>query len=308
MLNQSGFNQSEILIEIEKFIKDIIERSGPYLPFWDGYQRRLYCEAVLRKMPHLLMFYQPEHEYSEHIQAFWHACEKQGFLNCGEPTEMVSQLSLPGIDAASIVESFAGFVLGYAHSLYFRRCLSDRRYEQQKKRDRLEVYTRSILGRYARTLVLRVDLGYHKDRSVSIADVYFHLDRLRDGIHRRLEIFQDMLGYAICIEQGGVHGGYHLHVAIFLPGHLHQRDGFLAKQLGKMWSEITEGAGRHHSCNAEKDFFERRGLRGVGMMYRNDEHGCDNVVNAVGYLADPDKEDQYLRMKPMGRRTYFTGT
>lgn len=306
MLGLSGFNQSRVLIDIERLIKMIIDRSGLRLPFWSDFQLLLFCQTLSQTIPRLLSFYQRGHEYSEHIGAFWHACEKLGLLDCGEPTAFVNQLALPDFDHVAFWSEFAARTLEAVHAPIFRRCEADRRYQQQIKRKRLDSYTRSVLNKYARTLVLRVDLGYRKDHMVPVLEVYAHVDRLLELIGKRYGIFQDLTGYAIGMEQGE-DKGYHLHMAALFPGHLHQRDGFLAQQLGFMWIDITGGIGTYHSCNAQKDQFELRGRRGVGMIHRQDEHGCSNVVQALGYLADIEKENQFLRMKPRGRRTYFTG-
>jgi hypothetical protein len=70
---------------------------------------------------------------------------------------------------------------------------------------------------------------------------------------------------------------------------------------------ITQQRGKPHSCNANKRKYARLGILGIGMIHRNDEAACMNAINAVGYLAEPEKEDQFLRMKPEGRRSFGTG-
>lgn len=301
-----GFNQARTTIEIELWVKALIERSGPYVPGRTKRQRESMCFGVVQELPRLIKFYRLHHEYSEHIVAFWHACEKYGILDCGQPTSTLHQLLTLRIDSSKAVEELAALVLDYASSQDFRRREFDRWYEQKRRRERLEKYVRGVLRKYARTLVLRLDLGYRKEFPVDIAVVYDDLDDLIISIRQRTGIFKDLIGYVIAVEQGR-EKGYHIHVAFFLPGHLHQRDGYLIKQCGALWKGITEGRGVFHSCNAEKDRFEALGLRGVGMIYRDDERSVENVVRTVGYLADPDKDDQHLRIKPAGRRSLFTG-
>ena len=48
-------------------------------------------------------------------------------------------------------------------------------------------------------------------------------------------------------------------------------------------------------------------ILGVGMIQRDNAEACNNAINAVSYLSDNDKDDQYLRMKPRGRRAFATG-
>lgn len=302
----SHYSQSERLIKIEHYVNGVIRREGVYPRYWSASQQREYSSGMLRELPKLLSFYQPDHEYSEHIEAFWHACEKQGFLDCGYQTRLAGQLIHPGADSVAIMEEFDGRIAEYAETPRFRRQTSDRRYEQQQRRERLDTYTRSLMGRYARSLVLRVDLGYYKAARVDILAVYRHLDAFLDLIHRRMDLFDDTTGYAWCVEQGETRG-YHIHFTLVLPGHLHQRDGYLTNRLGALWGEITSGMGSYHSCNAEKAKFASRGTLGIGMIHREDNEAIENVVKAVGYLAKPEKEDQFLRMKPVGRRAYGTG-
>lgn len=303
----SHYSQSERLIKIEHYVNGVISRKGMSPRFWSLRQRREYSSGMLCELSKLLSFYQPDHEYSEHIEAFWHACEKLGFLDCGCQTRLAGQLIHPGEDSVAILEEFDARIAEYAETPRFRRQTSDRRYEQQQRRERLDAYTRSLIGRYARSLVLRVDLGYYKVAQVDILVVYRHLDALLDLIHRRMDLFDDTTGYVWCVEQGGESRGYHVHFTLVLPGHLHQRDGYLTNRLGALWREITSGKGSYHSCNAEKAKFASRGTLGIGMIHRGDNVTIENTVQAVGYLAKPKKEDQFLRMKPVGRRAYGTG-
>ncbi|MCB1660915.1 MAG: hypothetical protein KDI39_22075, partial [Pseudomonadales bacterium] len=56
-----------------------------------------------------------------------------------------------------------------------------------------------------------------------------------------------------------------------------------------------------------KEKYNRVNRLGVGMIHRNDSVACENMTLALGYLAKPEKLDQYLRMKPKGRRTFGRG-
>lgn len=302
----SVFRQTDILIEIETFVNNTMTWKGLYNPEWDSYTRQRYRHALLEALPRMMTFYRHDHVYSEHIMAFWNACEKCDLLSCGQATLMLNDVINGRVDGTAVLKDLADLVLDFTFTKEFRRQQADRDYQQQEKRRRLDKYTLSCLDRFSRTLHLRVDLGYRSEANVEIATVYAHLDELLGLIRSRDGFFENLVGYAICLEQGKTKG-YHLHVGLFLPGHLHQRDGYLAKELGALWVEITRGTGVYHSCNADKDHFERMGRRGVGMFHRDDELGRDNVVRTLGYLADPDKDDQFLRMRPEGRRAYFTG-
>lgn len=302
------YKQSEKLISIEKYVMSVIQR-GELLPrYWNAQDRYKYYLNIIRELPHLLSFYLPEHSFSEHIHAFWHAGEKVGFLDCGAVTWMTEMLNQCSNDTICLVKEFEERIVEYATSRHFLRMASDRRYEQANKAKRLASYSRQLLSCYARSLVVRVDLSYYKDAWITIAEVYRHLDLLLLSIHRREGVFNGMNGYAWCIEQGGREGGYHLHVTLTYPGHLHQRDGYMANQFGLHWRQITDGRGRHFSCNAQKAEYSRWGNLGIGMIFRSDDVAYQNAVNAMGYLAKPEKDDQFLRMKPFNRRTFGAGT
>lgn len=301
------YSQSERLIAIERYVKAVIERNGQFPRYWGGLQRCEYCDRVIRALPDLLSFYEPRHEYSEHIEAFWHASEKVGLLNCGQLTWMVDRLAHPGTDIVAIISELEALIASYSESPRFRRRAWDREEEQRQRREGLDVYTWELIGRYYRSLFLRTDLGYRKAARIDIQTVFRHLDALRELIHKRIGLFEDAVGFVWDVEQGESEGGYHIHFSLVLPGHLHQRDGYLTNQLGGLWLEITEGMGRYHSCNADKEKFIRRGTLGIGMIHRDDAIACENAVMAIGYLAKPEKNDQYLRMKPVGRRTFGKG-
>lgn len=302
----SGKDQSSMLIGIEDFVSEMISRGGPYLSKWGHGERRHYCDCFFAMLPKWMSVYEAGHEYSEHIEAFWHACEKMGQMSYGRPVVMIVRADMMSARGMSFVEKFASWVLDYAYGYRFRRKAYDRRYEERRRRSKLESYVREILARYARVLVLRIDFGYFKEAPIDISDVYLHMDTLADQIHRRHGAFRNAVGYAWRIEQGRQRG-YHIHFCLFLPGHIHQQDGSLAKQIGELWRQISDGKGTYHSCNAEKEKYEAFGRRGVGMISRDDAAQCDNAVNSVCYLSHPEKDDQYLRMKPLGRRSYAKG-
>lgn len=191
----------------------------------------------------------------------------------------------------------------------FKRIVSDRRYQMKQNRKRIEQYASDLHGRHSRLLVVRVDLNYRMDYQyqIDIDDVYCHLEKMRKA-KNRLQFFENVVGSAWCIEQGQTRG-YHIHAVYYFRGSKHQKDWYMANHIGQLWELITQGLGTYHSCNTpdEKAKYERKGVLGVGMIHRNDAEACNNSINAVSYLSDNDKDDQYLRMKPKGRRAFATG-
>ena len=210
------------------------------------------------------------------------------------------------------MDSVVGLVSWIAQAVkqpYLKRFKSDRRYEMNIKNNKLSKYARSIHAYYSRLLVIRVDLYYSMERQhlVSVDDVYRHLEMMR-GAKYSNPMFEHLVGSAWCLEQGETRG-YHIHTVYYFKGSEHQNDWYMAQQIGALWKAVTQDLGTYHSCNtsAEKDKYDQLGVLGVGMIHRNDRVACENAVYAVGYLAKHDKEDQYLRMKPNGKRTFATG-
>ncbi len=279
------YSQAHILIEIESLVHAVGQPHSA--PVFD----QLACN-VLR----YLSVYYPNYDYSEHLQAFWYGCQQAGVQPNTQPSQ--ERLSL-------LVQAIALQVQTHC----FKRRVSDRRYQAKQNCKSIQQYALQLHERYSRLLVLRVDLYYRMEcqHLVGIDMAYQHLESMRKAKYGN-QLFEHLVGSAWCIEQGETRG-YHLHTVYYFKGSEHQNDWYMAQQIGRLWERVTQGLGTYHSCNtsAEKDKYDQLGMLGVGMIHRNDRVACENSINAVGYLADSEKEDQYLRMKPNGKRTFATG-
>ena len=91
--------------------------------------------------------------------------------------------------------------------------------------------------------------------------------------------------------------------------HKHQSDYGLGMQVGECWEKITDQKGYFFLSNTSeyKKKFERKGMLGIGMIHRKDPLQVDNAINAAMYLVNPEKENQYLRVKVKGMRTFGKG-
>lgn len=117
-----------------------------------------------------------------------------------------------------------------------------------------------------------------------------------------------MVGHAWCVEQGETKG-YHIHAVYYFKGSEHQNDWYKAKQIGELWQHLTNNLGTYHSCNTpqEKEKYQKNDKLGVGMIHRKDSKSRENAVMSVRYLSDVKKLNQYLRIRPKGRRVFGTG-
>ena len=283
-------SQSNILIEIEQFVQLISK----------GFTQDQYPQIhsqLCDRISTYLSVYQHNYDYSEYVEAFWFGCNQVALFMSGRfgNDDQVSRM--------------INHIHHYTQLPYFKRRVFDRRYQVKENAKSIGQYANALHKRYSRLLVVRVDFGYREDNAhlVSIDTHLQSFDKLKQQYYTN-PIFKHLVGHAWCIEQGQTKG-YHIHAVYYFKGSEHQNDWYMAKQIGELWQRVTNGLGTYHSCNTpqEKQKYQKLDTLGVGMIHRNDDVACENAINAVGYLADYEKEDQYLRMKPKGRRTFGTG-
>lgn len=308
------YSQEHIALEIESIVKDIQQCNRNNFCFkindivHDFSLCHLY-QIILESLPRYITVYSSLIEYTEHPDAFWNGCMVAGLveLNCeyGITSFSIGELNLERVSA------LVAFISAHVTNPQFTRCASDRRYQARKKQDNLVAYAESLHAKHSRLLLVRVDLSYpsHYMDQIGIIDVYRHLDEFLD-LKDVDPIFKDSVGYALVLEQGGKSRGYHIHAAFYFLGSKRQNDEFIAGQIGDLWQyHITDGLGCYFNCNRKvyKEDYARKGTLGVGMIHRDNAHERFNALNVIRYLARPEKTDQYLRMKPLGRLTIRTG-
>lgn len=310
----SSQSQAHLLIEIENLVKDImvmtpqITISAIRQNSHDHSQIRfdgVLYGRLLQSLPRYLDLYSPEHDYSEHLYAFWQGCFMAGLLSPDESYDLSH--SLTAFWTMGQVIYLVEQILVAAQTPMFSRKAYDRRYQQRIKQQAQAVRMTNTLNRYARTLLIRIDLSIlkHHQTKVDIDTFYGFLDQLLHKRDNRQGIFKDIIGSGWCIEQG-VRKGYHIHFYACFNGAEHQCDWYMADEIGRHWLEITHGLGHYRNCNTseEKAKYARMGTLGVGMIHRDDAAARQNAIYALSYLTQSKKEDQYLRMRPKGRRAY----
>ncbi len=308
--NLLPFSQAYLTIEIECLVKDLEPKfSNSHLdPARRVVLEEKCCEVILRSFSGFISVYSSKHDYSEHVKVFFQGCKALGLLaeNSSDSLGSDKQVMPTKEQAYELI----AWITEAVKQPQFKRGIYDRRYEMKSKNASLVKYAQALHAHHARLLFVRVDFYYRMESQhlIGIDDVYQHLDTFIGMKTSHKEIFEHEVGNVWSIEQGETRG-YHIHLASYFLGSKHQCDWFKAKQIGELWEELTGGLGTYHSCNTPsvKSVHERKGTLGVGMILRNDTRACDNAISAVSYLAKTSKENQYLRMKPKGRRTFATG-
>ena len=169
-------------------------------------------------------------------------------------------------------------------------------------------YINNLFSRYARLLVIRLDLGYRKDvdiRYMTENEVYAaYWQAKTDKEHlfnntRTNQIFDNMVGYIWRLEYG-IDKGFHYHCIFFFDGSKVQQDINIADMIGMYWQNvITQGRGLYHNCNRHK---KKYGKCGIGMINYYDEVLINNLKLAAQYLVKPDEHlSAFMNAMNIGR-------
>lgn len=140
-----------------------------------------------------------------------------------------------------------------------------------------------LFEHYSRMLVVRIDLRY-KDgigKIIPLETVQMHRDKLLADRRGHSNEFDDMVGYAWCLEYGEDEGGYHYHLLAFYNGADRRGDIGIGMALRDLWDTITGGYGQCYISNFDKEKLARDGCLGIGMINRNDITLRINLIEKV---------------------------
>lgn len=304
--------QAKSLVSIERFVDMVLNSRKPAY-FCDRKSpdgiKETYIGKRLRQIVPLVKIFDSNHFYSEKpavfLRAFWLVERIFGH----QLTKPMYQAARPDMRRAEIMNYLVDSIRFEARQAWFGRCVSDRKYEADHKAKSLAEYATALFRYHAKVLVVRVDLSYEGG-----ADAAITIDRLYGDLHEFLglkeyhSVFEHLIGYAWTVEQGE-RKGFHVHALFFFNGSMVRQDVTLGFVIGNLWvRRITNLRGRFYNCNANKPKYEHLG---IGLINRQDEEACMNAIHCVQYLAKGgpfiERDDQYLRMRPFGARTFGTG-
>lgn len=171
-------------------------------------------------------------------------------------------------------------------------------------------YLHKLTEHYAKLLFVRVDLYLNEEGAIDVSMVEFaqYMKTLRNRISNKDGCFSGLQGYAWAVEQGEQRG-YHCHLLLLYDGHKHQNDCYLGLEVGKCWQKLLNGKGTFFTSNhpGYKAKFRDAGSLGVGMIHRDNPQEVTNAINAAMYLVNPEKIDQFLKVKLPKMKTFGTG-
>jgi|26BtaG_2_1085354.scaffolds.fasta_scaffold14585_1 hypothetical protein len=308
-MNIPNLSHQVVVAKVDKLVSDILD---PKIIINIQQISKL---LTLYHQPMTLLF-NNELEYTNSIKWFIGSC----YLVCGNcyPHEIIWDNDM----AQSFLDKL------YSYQYEFTTALTDFAFQEQRNSQSLTNYMNYFLNKYARVLIVRVDIKI-KAEFTQLVDV----ERFQDFVNQLLETiqrdrekqknrrnndnikgskgcFEDLRGYAWAIEQGIDNGGLHCHLLLIYDGDKRQKDWYLGEAVGKRWDKITEGLGRHHSVNTpeNKRNYERKGKLGIGMIHRNNSQEVKNAIHAALYLTRPDKYHQRLKAWLPNMRSFGRGT
>ena len=236
-------NESKILIEIENFVENVsVTKRKPHN----------FYNQLTELLVQLNQIYNPDYSYVPAIEAMIELLlDLDEYLD--DPEYLYERLIR--ISFEDIQRDFKRHYRGQ------KRQLRDHRHSESENTKTLVDRMQEISDKYSRILVVRVDLAYplkFQDQ-IGILDFKDDMDVLRTRLRDQDTVFKKLIAYAWALEQGA-DKGYHCHLLLVYKGSDYRNAYWIADQVGKLWSDITEGLGCHFNCHTAaylKQFSDR---------------------------------------------------
>lgn len=180
----------------------------------------------------------------------------------------------------------------------------------KENRKSLFKYFDGLVDDHCKLLLVRVDLFYRTGRDPSIQRFSQDIKRLIKRVQDKDTIFKDQVGYVYRLEQGGTSKGYHCHLLVIYNGSLRWGDSYIGMRIGDIWKEkITGDDGLFFNCNQPdyKQYHQQKNQWGLGLLERSNLDKRRNAQKMLAYLAEPEKDDQYIRGPLLGMRQFRRG-
>lgn len=206
------------------------------------------------------------------IQAFDYAKSQMSedeleLLRNGTPTPSnLKENLLPYIDA---MNKFTGLIRAFFRRPNIRRKVYDERKNLKKNKSRMIEMFNSLIERYSRVVVVRLDLYLIHQKETLMQKCFKAEDCLSkndfDAFKKRVEqllenkrhnpVLKQVIGYIFRFEYTP-RSGFHLHTFWFFNGNKNQEDISLAQGIEKLWKKVTNDQGYAYICNMRKHTYE----------------------------------------------------
>jgi len=283
-----SLSESQVLISVDQFIQEIYRTE---------INETLFKNSLNDLVPKFKEIYKPYLKYSESIYVF-------NRMVCFLDKILIGNKSIDNLNSFELRYLWNNALASY-NAVYLE--LIGFKNQEKRNRNGLEKYLTQLTKHYSKLLFIRVDLSIAQEyqHEVGIEQFNHYLRTFLNRVQNQDTYFKDMQGYAWAIEQGEKKG-YHCHVLLIYDGHKHQNDCGLALQIGECWKTITAGKGNFFTSNSSeyKKQMNQKGKLGIGMIHRNNPQQVQNAIKAAMYLVNPEKDNQYLRVKTQRMRSF----
>lgn len=292
-----NFNESKILVDIEKFIISMT---------YENYTKQGFKDGLIQLIPQFKAIYQSHLKYAQSVKTFHSLTIAIDEMLNGEDISTVKHLN--PMQMSRLLE-----LLHYGKLNFALEMIGLKAQEKRNQRS-LREYLQQLTKHYAKLLFIRIDLSIElkHQHTVDIEQFNKYLRTFINRVQNQDTCFKGLQGYAWALEQGAAKG-YHCHLLLIYDGHKHQKDFGMAIQVGQCWSEITANKGYYFTSNSPdyKEQFLQKGKLGIGMIQRSKPEQVQSAINAAMYLVNPEKDNQHLRvrvsnMHSVGRGQYET--
>lgn len=233
------------------------------------------------------------HKFPPEFEIFYCKLKEHGLNEC-----LVGLQYYRGDDAVRLVDLLNGFVDDIrreAKSKSFKE--SVRRYYRSSDENYKELlkYGETLLRRYKRLFVFRMDYGYVKPplwpssgAPVDCVDVKKHRAILLKNTNK--SSIKNLVGYAWKLEYGS-EKYFQLHVMYFFEVCDQENGEGICEELGDFWvNKVTGGKGLCYDCSNFKDGYKKVG---TGIINNDGVNGMTALKEAALYMT---KSDYLIRL------------
>ncbi|MDO3558648.1 YagK/YfjJ domain-containing protein [Ralstonia pseudosolanacearum] len=278
--------------------------------------------------------YSSGYTFSPLIAFFFEQYRKHPIKDCAL---LLDTFNPDGSDA-DLFNDFVATMRREAVATKLKKRISDWNGKFEESRDRLVAFEAELFREYARLMVIRLDLNYHKaiftdkevaefyaevverkerdladylagsdistpgtiEGRIALEEVQKDRKRFFANMKGKPSLFKHLVGYVWRIEytRGA---GYHMHVMLFFDGENVDKHEYYAQAIGCYWRDvITQGRGYFENCNRKKSSYGDNWA--LGRVDHWDDAKRDRLRNAMQYFC---KTSQIVQVVPYPKCRLF---
>ncbi|MDQ9023278.1 inovirus-type Gp2 protein [Acinetobacter sichuanensis] len=171
---------------------------------------------------------------------------------------------------------------------------------------------KSILARYSKVLVIRIDFSLKRDIH-TLTSQFSSLDEVQSKYdlkyiqscmkrfkqnRRHHSMLKKIEGYIFQYEYS-FKTGFHIHAYFFFNGNEHQKDISIAQMISDYWKKLTNDQGCTFICNMKKEQYKHSA---IGMIHYSDQEKQQYLFSTFDYIC---KADQFFVFSPLKKQKTF---